>query len=72
MEWERKSYHRAYQVTRFDPFTFLCMGEHKEHFFSWGYIKNLLYQTKVQDVDELRCQITAACETVKPVVLQNS
>jgi hypothetical protein len=33
-------------------------------FFLWGYIKDLVYQTKVQDVAELRRRITAACETV--------
>jgi hypothetical protein len=31
-----------------------------------------VYQTKVQDVDELHCQITVACETVTPVMLQNT
>jgi hypothetical protein len=39
-------------------------------FFLWGYIKDLVYQTKVQDVAELRRRITAACETVTPVMLQ--
>jgi hypothetical protein len=29
--------------------------------FLWEYIKDLVYQTKVQGVDELHCQITAAC-----------
>jgi hypothetical protein len=33
-------------------------------FFLWGYIKDLVYQTKVQDVTELRRRITAVCETV--------
>jgi hypothetical protein len=41
-------------------------------FFLWGYIKDLVYQTKVQDVAELHHQITAACETVTPVMLQNT
>jgi hypothetical protein len=49
-------------VTRFDPFRFISMG----------YIKDLVYQTKVQDVAELRRRITAACETVTPVMLQNT
>jgi hypothetical protein len=42
------------------------------HFFQWGYIKDLVYQTKVQDVVELYRQITAAYETVTPVMLQNT
>jgi hypothetical protein len=41
-------------------------------FFLWGYTKDVVYQTKVQDLDELRCRITAACETVTPVMLQNT
>jgi hypothetical protein len=31
-----------------------------------------VYQTKVQDVDELCRRITAACETVTPLMLQNT
>jgi hypothetical protein len=31
-----------------------------------------MYQTKVQDVAELRRQITAAYETVAPVILRNT
>jgi hypothetical protein len=38
-------------------------------FLLWGYIYVLVYQTKVQDVAELRLQITSACETVTPVML---
>jgi hypothetical protein len=41
-------------------------------FFLWGYIKDLVYQTKVRDVAKLRDRITAACETVTPVMLQNT
>jgi hypothetical protein len=41
-------------------------------FFLWGYIKDLVHRTKVQDVDKLQCWITAACETVTPVMLQNT
>jgi hypothetical protein len=43
----------ASQVTRFYPFKVLYME----------YIRDLVYQTKVLDVDELRPRITAACET---------
>jgi hypothetical protein len=39
--------------------------------FLWEYIQDLVYQTKVQDVDELY-RITANCETVTPVMLQNT
>jgi hypothetical protein len=42
------------------------------YFFLRGYVKDLVYLTKVQDVEELRRRITAACETVRPVMLQNS
>jgi hypothetical protein len=49
----------ASQVTRFDNFRFLSVG----------CIKDLVYQTKVQDVVELHCRITAACDTVTPVTL---
>jgi hypothetical protein len=41
-------------------------------FFLWGYIKDLVYQTKVQDVAKLHRRITAVCETVTPVMLQNT
>jgi hypothetical protein len=40
-------------------------------FLLWAYIKDLVYPTKVQDVEELHHGITAACETVTPVMLQN-
>jgi hypothetical protein len=52
----------APQVTRFDPF----------RFFLCGYTKDLAYQTKVQDVDKMHRRITAACDTVTPVMLQNT
>jgi hypothetical protein len=41
-------------------------------FFLWGYIKDLMYQMKVQDVSQLRRWINAACETVTQVMLQNT
>jgi hypothetical protein len=41
-------------------------------FFIWGYIKDLVYQTKVEDVAELCRRIAAACETITPVMLQNT
>jgi hypothetical protein len=50
------------QVTRFDPFRFLCMG----------YVKDVLYQMMVQDVCELHCHTSAGCETVTPVMLKNT
>jgi hypothetical protein len=37
------------------------------HLLLWGYTKDLVHQTKAQDVDEPRRRITAACETVSPV-----
>jgi hypothetical protein len=40
-------------------------------FFIRGYIKDLVYQTKVH-VAELRSRKTAACEIVTPVMLQNT
>jgi hypothetical protein len=62
MDWERGCYRVVSQVTGFDPF----------RFFLWEYIKNLVYQTKEQDMDELHRRIPAACETVTPVMLQNA
>jgi hypothetical protein len=59
LDWEMGSYRMTSQVTRFDPFIFISMG----------YIKHLVYQTKVQDVAELRCRITAACETATTMML---
>jgi hypothetical protein len=35
-------------------------------------MKDLVYQMKVQDVDELRHQIAAAYKTVTPVMLKNT
>jgi hypothetical protein len=40
--------------------------------FLWEYIKYLVCQSKVQDVAELRCLITAVCEAETPVMLQNT
>jgi hypothetical protein len=36
----------------------------------WPQIKDLVGQTKVQDVDKLHRVITAACESVSPMILQ--
>jgi hypothetical protein len=41
-------------------------------FFLLEYIKALVYETKVQDVNALHRQVTAACETVTPMMLQNT
>jgi hypothetical protein len=38
--------------------------------FSKGYIKDLVYQTKVQDVDILHWQLTTVCDTVTTLMLQ--
>jgi hypothetical protein len=35
-------------------------------------MKDLVYQTKVQDVAKLRRRKTSACETVTPVTLYNT
>jgi hypothetical protein len=40
--------------------------------FLWGYVKDVVYQAKVQDMDKLLHRLTAACETVIPVKLQNT
>jgi hypothetical protein len=62
MDWDRVPYRMAYQVTRLDLFRLLSMG----------YIKDLVCQAKVQDADELRGRVNAACETVIPAMLQNT
>lgn len=48
------SYCMASQAIRFYPFRFLSMG----------HLKELVYQTKVQNVDGLHRRVTAACEAV--------
>jgi hypothetical protein len=41
-------------------------------FFLWGNIKELVHRAKVQDVGQLRRWITAVCEPVTPMKLQNT
>jgi hypothetical protein len=62
MGWKRVFYHVACQVTKFDPFRFLFMG----------YVKDSVYQMKVQEVGGLHHQIAAACDVVTQVILQNT
>jgi hypothetical protein len=62
MDWEKGSYRMAFKVTRFDPCRFLSMGVHKR-----PGVPN----------EGARCGRTAlpnnaACETVTPVMLQNT
>jgi hypothetical protein len=38
--------------------------------FLWGYIKDLVHQTKMQTLDGLHGQTAATCETVTPLTLQ--
>jgi hypothetical protein len=63
MDWGRESNHMASQVTRL---------AHASDFFLWAYIKNFMYQMKVQHMEKLNHQIATACETVIPVMLQNT
>jgi hypothetical protein len=41
-------------------------------FCLWRYIKDLVYQTEVHDVGKLHGRITAVCETVTIMMLQNT
>ena len=38
-------------------------------FFLWGYVKNLVYQVKIRDVNHLKARITDAIGTVTPAML---
>jgi hypothetical protein len=38
-------------------------------FFMWGYVKNIVYETKVQDVETMRARITSAVAMITPEML---
>jgi hypothetical protein len=62
MDWEKGSYRMASQVNRYDPFRFLSMGVYKR----------LGVLNKGARCGQTACRITAACEAVTPVILQNT
>jgi len=39
-------------------------------FFLWGYIKELVYRTPSQSVDDLKRRIVSACQSITPAMLQ--
>lgn len=39
-------------------------------FFLWGHIKNEVYSTEPQDVNDLKNQIVSACANIEPHVLK--
>jgi hypothetical protein len=39
-------------------------------FFLWGYVKNLVYQVKINDLQHLKAHIRYAVATVTPNMLQ--
>jgi hypothetical protein len=41
-------------------------------FFLWGYVKNIVYATKVTSVEQLCERIRGAIETVTPQMLQGN
>jgi hypothetical protein len=41
-------------------------------YFFWGYIKNIVYRTPVENVEDLRNRILAAAATVTPEMLQRA
>ncbi|GBM37564.1 hypothetical protein AVEN_227963-1 [Araneus ventricosus] len=41
-------------------------------FFSWGYVKNIVYQSPIRDTDELKSRITAATQTVDSAMLHRT
>jgi hypothetical protein len=41
-------------------------------FFLWGYVKDIVYKTPVDSLDELKFRIVTAIETVPPQMLENT
>jgi hypothetical protein len=39
-------------------------------FFLWGYVKNIVYQVKINDLQHLKARIKEAVATVTPNMLQ--
>jgi hypothetical protein len=40
-------------------------------FFLWGYVKDIVYKTRVTTLEELQLRIVATIETVTPEMLEN-
>jgi hypothetical protein len=41
-------------------------------FFLWGYIRDIVYETPVTSLNELRLRIVATIEAVTPQMLKNT
>ena len=41
-------------------------------FFLWGYVKDIVYKTKVQDIDDLKQRISNAMTTIDEAMLQHT
>ena len=41
-------------------------------FFSWGYVKDVVYRTKVKDISDLKERITAAVEAINEEMLKRT
>ena len=40
-------------------------------FFVWGYIKSIIYATRISNIAELKAQITEAANSITPTMLEN-
>jgi hypothetical protein len=45
---------------------------HKLDFFLWGYVKDIVYRTKVRDITNLKQRITDAIATIDEGMLQRT
>ena len=41
-------------------------------FFLWGYVKDIVYRTKVRDIDDLKQRISNAITTIDETMLQRT
>jgi hypothetical protein len=41
-------------------------------FFLWGYVKDIVYKTKVRDINDLKQRITDAIATVDEAMLEQT
>jgi len=41
-------------------------------FFLWGYVKDIVYRTKIRDINDLKQRITDAIATIDEAMLQRT
>ena len=62
MDWKGWTDSMATTFTRITPL----------NFFLWGYVKDIVYQTKVQDMTDLKQKISNSIATIDEAMLQRT